>query len=64
MNHDQTAHRDLGPYCLQYILPKNISPFEEQTTKVMTDGLRVIITYNLKSTKITFAGYFFSLMFC
>ena len=39
MNPDQTApweQSDPGPYCLQYTcrLPKNISRWEEQTTKV------------------------------
>ena len=40
---DQTAPKqkqfDLGPYCLQYRLPKNIiiSRQEEQMTKVVTD---------------------------
>ena len=32
---------DLGPYCLQYRLSKNISRREQQTTKVVTGGLRV-----------------------
>ena len=32
---------DLGPYCLQYRLPKNISRQEEQTAKVVTGWLRV-----------------------
>ena len=32
---------DLGPYCLQYRLLKSIRRQEEQTTKVVTDGLRV-----------------------
>ena len=32
---------DLGPYCLQYWLLKNISRQEEQTTKVLTGRLRV-----------------------
>ena len=34
MNPNQTAPygSDLGPYCLQYRLPKNISRQEEQTT--------------------------------
>ena len=32
---------DLGPHCLQYRLPKNISRWEEQTTKIMTGGLKV-----------------------
>ena len=37
MNPDQTAPwelSDLGPYCLQYGLPKNISRREVQTTKL------------------------------
>ena len=40
MNPDQTAPKgavreqfNLGPYCLQYRLPKNISRREKQTTK-------------------------------
>ena len=43
MNPNQTAPMEqahLGPYCLQYRLPKNISRQEEQMTKVVTDGLR------------------------
>ena len=32
---------DLGPYCLQYRLPKNIKQMREQATKVVTGGLRV-----------------------
>ena len=35
MNPDQTAHKeqsDLGPYCLQYRLPMNISRQKEQWT--------------------------------
>ena len=42
MNPDKTApfvqQSELGPYCLQYRLPKNISRREEQTTKVVTGG--------------------------
>ena len=41
MNPDQTAQSDLGPYCLQYRLPRNISKREEPTTKVVTSGLMV-----------------------
>ena len=44
MDPGQTApweQSDLGPYCLQYRLLKSISRQEEQTTKVVTDGLRV-----------------------
>ena len=37
---DQTA-ADLGPYRLQYKLPKNISRREEQTAKVAAGGLLV-----------------------
>ena len=37
MNPEQTA---LGPYCLQFKLPKTISRREEQTTKVVTGGKR------------------------
>ena len=40
MKPDQTAppweQSDLGPYCLQYRLPKNINRQEEQTTKFVT----------------------------
>ena len=36
----------LGPYCLQYRLPKNIGRLEKQTLKVITDRLNV----NLLST--------------
>ena len=39
-NPDQ-AVSNLGPYCLQYGLPMDISRREEQTTKVVTGGLRV-----------------------
>ena len=38
-NPDQTA--PLGPYCLQYSLPKNIKQMREQMTKVVTGGKRV-----------------------
>ena len=44
MNPDQTApweQSDLGAYCLQYRLPKNISRGEKQTPKVVTSRLRV-----------------------
>ena len=44
MDPDQTAPKeqsDLGPYCLQYRLPKNISRREEQTTKVVIGGKKV-----------------------
>ena len=44
MNPDQTAPKeqsDLGPYCLQYRLPKNINRQEEQMTKFVTGGLWV-----------------------
>ena len=40
---------DLGPYCLDNRLPKNISRWEEQTTKVVTGELRV----NCSLIKIT-----------
>ena len=46
MNPDQTAPK-LGPYFLQYWLPKNISIREEQTTKVVTGGLRVKIVKSI-----------------
>ena len=39
MNPDQIAlweQSDLGPYCLQYRLPKNIRRRWEKTTKVVT----------------------------
>ena len=35
--------RVVGPYCLQYSLPKNISGRQEQITKVITGG----ISFNL-----------------
>ena len=44
MNPYQTSPKeqsDLGPYCLQYRLPKNISRREEQTTKAVTGGKRI-----------------------
>ena len=59
MHSDQTAA--LGPYCLQYWLPKNISRQEEQTTKVMTGEKRVkyftylmawLISFNFAVRKI------------
>ena len=34
-------YHDLGSYCLQYRLSKNISRREEQTMQVVTGGLRV-----------------------
>ena len=37
MNPNQTAP-DLGPHCLQYGLPKNISRRGVQMSKVVTDG--------------------------
>ena len=43
MNPDQTApfgSSDLGPYCLQYRLPKNISRQEELMIKVVTGWQR------------------------
>ena len=46
MNPDQTAPK-LGLYFLQYWVPKNISIQEEQTTKVMTGGLRVMIVKSI-----------------
>ena len=45
MDPDQTApweQSDLSSYCLQYRLPKNI---EQQTTKVVNCGLRVMRVY-------------------
>ena len=41
MNPYQTALLDLGPYCLQYRLPKNKSRREEQTTKVVIGNFLV-----------------------
>ena len=44
MDPDQTApweQSGLGPYCLQYNLPKNIRRREQQMAKVVTGGLRV-----------------------
>ena len=38
-----TNQSDLGPYCLQYRLPKNFSGQAGQTTKVMTGGLILIL---------------------
>ena len=38
---------DLGPYCLQYRLPKNVSRKREQTTKVVTGGGKRIIIFSL-----------------
>ena len=38
LNPDQTDMSSLGPYCLQYWLPKNISRKRKQTTKVVTGG--------------------------
>ena len=35
---------DLGPYCLQYRLPKKLSSQELQATKLVTGGLRVNLT--------------------
>ena len=32
---------DLDPFCLYHRLPKNISRREEQSTKVVTGGLRL-----------------------
>ena len=42
LNPDQTAREqsDLGPHCLQFRLPKNISRRGKQTT-FMTGGLKV-----------------------
>ena len=44
MNPDQIAPKepsDLGPYCLQYRLTKNISRRNEQTSKVVTGWRQV-----------------------
>ena len=38
MNPDQS---DLGPYCLKYRLPKNISRLEKRTTKLRLAGKMV-----------------------
>ena len=35
LNPDQTEQSNLGPYCLHYRLPENISRGEEQMTKIM-----------------------------
>ena len=51
MNPDQTAPKgavsDLGPYCLPYRLPKNISRQDEHTTKDVTGELKVNYYYSL-----------------
>ena len=39
LNPDQTAS-DQGSYCLQYMLPKNISRREENITNVVISGIR------------------------
>ena len=44
MNHDQTApleQSDLGPYCLQYRLSKNLSRRESRQQQVITGKRRV-----------------------
>ena len=53
MNPYQTAPKqsDMGPYCLQYRLPKNISRQEQQTTKVVNGGLRI------KNSNMKFENY-------
>ena len=46
MNPDQIAPKsDLGPYCLQFMLPKNISRQEEQTTSGDCQFFFVLILY-------------------
>ena len=53
---------DLGPYCLQYRLPKNISRQEEQTTKVVTVRLRDdCLNAFLNVQQITFSNSFATL---
>ena len=47
MDPDQTES-DLGPNCLQYRLPKNMSKQEEQTTKALTGGLRVNVVKKVR----------------
>ena len=42
-----SEHTDFGPYCLQYRLSKNISRRENLTAKVMTLGLRAIMSVSL-----------------
>ena len=39
----------LGPYCLQYRLPKNISKPEELMTKSWLAGQGFTVTHNLKT---------------
>ena len=51
INPDQTAPKeqsDLGPYCLQYRLPKNISRRLEQKTKVMTGRKSIKVSKGAK----------------
>ena len=45
MSPDQSKQSDWGPYCLQYTLLKNMSRREEQTTKVVTGGLILLIAW-------------------
>ena len=42
---------DLGPYCLQYRLPKNIKQMRDHRTKEVTSGLRFI--NEIVSTEMT-----------
>ena len=37
----------LGPYCLQYRLPKNIIGHKEQTTKILTDRVNTLMVHAL-----------------
>ena len=53
----QREQSDLGPYCLQCRLPKNISR-REQTTKVVTGGLTRILAYRCSLGGQPFASEF------
>ena len=46
MSPDQS---DLGPYCLQYVLFKNISRRGVQMTKVVTSELRVNLSFEYQN---------------
>ena len=50
-NMDTDMQVDLGPYCLPYTLPKNVSRREEQTTKVVTGLKRFSIAKDTKLMK-------------
>ena len=49
---------DLGPHCLQYRLPKDISKQVEQTAKVMVNQPKVDIRVHIVSTKTHFFSSF------